>query len=143
TRRSTARAPGGAERPVDRGRVSPRSSREEAAMERRLIVMRHARSGWEGGEDHARPLTDRGRREAPAIAHRLAALFWVPELVLASDARRTEETWERIAGAFAPEPPIRFARELYLADAEDLIEVLGGVGDEIRTLQVIGHNPGL
>ena len=43
-------------------------------MDRRLIVMRHAKSSWSdpAATDHERPLNDRGRHDAPRVAARLA-----------------------------------------------------------------------
>ncbi|MGQ3295308.1 MAG: SixA phosphatase family protein, partial [Shinella sp.] len=35
---------------------------------KRLLLLRHAKSAWpEGVEDHDRPLSDRGRRDAPCM----------------------------------------------------------------------------
>ncbi|RZI88087.1 MAG: phosphohistidine phosphatase, partial [Microbacterium sp.] len=40
-----------------------------------LVLVRHAKSDWgdPGLDDHDRPLNDRGLRDAPAVAARLAA----------------------------------------------------------------------
>ena len=61
-------------------------------MERRLIVMRHAKSSWknESLRDHERPLNKRGRRDAPRIGEELASLGWVPQRVISSDATRDQ-----------------------------------------------------
>jgi phosphohistidine phosphatase len=42
---------------------------------RRIAVVRHAKSDWAAGveTDHAHPLNDRGRREAPELAQQLRA----------------------------------------------------------------------
>jgi phosphohistidine phosphatase len=59
-----------------------------------LIVLRHGKSDWSGGEpDHLRPLARRGRRQAPEagrwLAHNVAAI----DLAVVSPAERTRETW--------------------------------------------------
>jgi len=67
-------------------------------MQRRLMLMRHAKSAWQSQapSDHERPLNERGRRNAPRVGKRLAELGWVPDHVIGSDSRRTRETWERM-----------------------------------------------
>jgi hypothetical protein len=71
-------------------------------MQRRLMIMRHAKSAWSSdvASDHERPLNKRGRRDAPRVGKRLAKLGWVPEFVVSSDSRRTRETWERMQRRF-------------------------------------------
>ena len=59
--------------------------------ERRLILMRHAKSSWKqpGLTDHDRPLNGRGRQDAPAMADALVARGWLPDAVVSSTAART------------------------------------------------------
>jgi phosphohistidine phosphatase len=113
-------------------------------MERQLIVMRHAKSSWSSSAatDHERPLNDRGRREAPVVAKELARLGWIPEMVLSSDSQRTRETWEHMRKVWSAEPAVEFLRSLYLAGYADLIELTDLVPEHIKTLLVLGHNPG-
>jgi phosphohistidine phosphatase len=110
---------------------------------RRLMLVRHAKSAWDTGavSDHARPLSDRGRREAPRLGDRLLERGWVPELVLCSDAVRAVETWHAMAGAF-PDARVELRPELYLADPEELLERVVELPPEVSTLMMIGHNPG-
>ena len=70
-------------------------------MERRLIVMRHAKSSWKSDAetDHLRPLNKRGRDSAPLVAARLVELGWIPEAVYSSDSLRTRETWDGMMNA--------------------------------------------
>ena len=113
-------------------------------MQRRLIVMRHADSAWDTGpgSDHERVLTSRGRHEAPKIAQALTARGWKPDAVLSSDARRTQETWEEMSRGFDGAPEPTFTRALYHAGLEAVWEAAHAVGPELRTLLVLGHNPG-
>ena len=62
-------------------------------MQRRLMLMRHAKSSWKSQvpTDHERPLNERGRRDAARVGKRLAKLGWLPDVVVGSDSRRTEE----------------------------------------------------
>ncbi len=60
-------------------------------MPTRLIVMRHASSGWNSPQqsDHERVLTEVGRLEAPRISKSLTDLDWVPVLAIVSSSVRT------------------------------------------------------
>jgi phosphohistidine phosphatase SixA len=112
-------------------------------MLRRLIIMRHAKSSWKGEtSDHDRPLSKRGRREAPVVAGQLEARGWSPELVVSSDSARTRETLARMVDQFNPWPQVEFTPALYLAGPHALREAVAGVPDEIATVMALGHNPG-
>ncbi len=111
--------------------------------ERRLMVMRHAKSSWksDAASDHARPLNKRGRRDAPRIAARLVELGWEPELVVASTSERTRETWRRMADRF-PRARAEYTEDLYLCDADDARAVIATLPDAVGTTLLLGHNPG-
>jgi phosphohistidine phosphatase len=105
--------------------------------------MRHAKSSWEDDlEDHQRRLTDRGRRDARRMAERLVDVGWVPERVLCSDATRTVETWERMAERLPPGIELLLTGRLYHAGPDRFSEVVSEQPDEMRSLLVLGHNPG-
>lgn len=108
-----------------------------------LILMRHAKTEpWqEGMDDAARVLTERGRAEAAIVAAALARDGLMPDLVLVSGARRTRETWSRMAAAF-PNARMRIEDGLYLADADEIAEI-AQAAPETATVLIIGHNPGL
>lgn len=106
----------------------------------RLIVMRHAKSAWDtsAASDHARPLSSRGRRDAPRVGARLAELGWVPEQVLSSDSVRTRETWQGLSEHL--DCPVKFSRSLYHAGLGDVQGALTGL--KVQTAMVLFHNPG-
>lgn len=113
-------------------------------MQRRLILLRHAKSDWnaESGGDHDRPLNARGRRDVPRIGDEIAALGWTPEAVLSSDAKRTRETWQRMHAHLPGAPEARFSNDLYLAGLGAIAEAAGKLPDDVSTVMLIGHNPG-
>lgn len=113
-------------------------------MQRRLILLRHAKSDWghEGQTDHARPLNARGRRAAPQVAQRLRELGWSPALALVSDAARAQETWGLVRPSLG-EVLHQSAPELYLAEPPQLRASIGAAPDEVASLMLVGHNPGL
>jgi phosphohistidine phosphatase len=109
----------------------------------RLIVLRHAKSAWPEVADQERPLAARGRRDAPAAGRWLRDAGLVPDLVLCSPARRTRETWDLVAPFLAAPAPVRFEPRIYGADTDDLLGLLRDVPEAVRTLLLVGHNPGV
>jgi phosphohistidine phosphatase len=66
-----------------------------------------------------------------------------PELVLCSPSTRTRQTLARIAPGLGKDVDVRIEPELYAASAPDLLEVLHAVPDEVESVMLIGHNPGI
>ncbi len=110
----------------------------------RLVLLRHAKSGWgdPGLEDRERPLNARGRQAGKLLAAHLAKTHR-PDLVLCSSALRTRQTLDLVAHAWTPPPPVTIEDRLYLASASALLKRIGTVEDEIGTVLVVAHNPGL
>lgn len=120
------------------------TARAGAGPLRRLVVLRHAKSAWPTGvPDHERPLAPRGRRDAPAAGRALAEADCLPDLALCSTAVRARQTWELAAEQWGTPPPVRLDERLYGADVPELLEAVREVPDQVRTLLLIGHNPGL
>lgn len=110
---------------------------------RRLMLLRHAKSNWpEGVADRDRPLAARGREAAPVMGRYLAEELLLPDLVLVSPARRTQETWELVAPMLPERPPHHTEPRIYEAKAERLLHVAQAVEPQVKTLLMIGHNPG-
>ncbi|MCX4986029.1 histidine phosphatase family protein [Streptomyces sp. NBC_00572] len=123
---------------------SPQHIGSAGGRPRRLLVLRHAKSAWpEGVADRDRPLGPRGLRDAPAAGRFLAENGGLPDLVLCSPARRARHTWELAAAELDSPVPTRHDARLYGADGPELLDVLHGVPDEVATLLLVGHNPGL
>lgn len=112
---------------------------------KRLYLLRHAKSSWDDPTlaDHDRPLAPRGRRAARVMAEHLRRKGIAPELVLCSPSRRTRQTLTRLAPALGENADVQLESELYAASAADLLEVLREVPDEVDSLMMIGHNPGV
>jgi phosphohistidine phosphatase len=113
--------------------------------ERTLVLLRHAKSDWSGGEpDLRRPLADRGRRQAPEAGRWLAGNIGTLDLAVVSPASRTRQTWELAAGELTTPPPVvRVDERVYAADAEDLLAVVHGLDADLGVVALVGHNPGL
>jgi phosphohistidine phosphatase len=123
---------------------------ERDAEGRRLFLLRHATTGpaREMGDDAdlARVLTSSGEAEASRIAAHLSRMTDLSTLeILASPARRTCQTAERVADVLAadgPRPAIMTDPVLYNADCETILDVIRETGAD-ASLMVVGHNPGL
>jgi phosphohistidine phosphatase len=111
---------------------------------RTLYLLRHAKSSWDDPAlpDRERPLAPRGRQDAKRIGKHLSRLGSTPALVLCSSAVRTQETLDLIRPALA-EVPIQIEEQLYGASSETLLERIRSVPDEVGSLLLIGHNPGV
>ncbi|MBS0643061.1 MAG: histidine phosphatase family protein [Acetobacteraceae bacterium] len=111
---------------------------------RQLLLLRHAKSSWEdkSASDRERPLNERGRRAAARMAQEMHRLGLEPDMILVSPARRTMETLEALE-PWADSPLVEPIETLYLADVPDLLAALHGVAETVRSVLVIGHNPGL
>ncbi|MFF6780712.1 histidine phosphatase family protein [Streptomyces sp. NPDC012510] len=120
------------------------SARAGVGPLRRLVVLRHAKSAWPMGvPDHERPLAPRGRRDAPAAGRALLEADCLPDLAVCSTAVRARHTWELAAAQWGTPPSVRYDRRAYAADVPKLLRVVREAPDEVRTLLLIGHNPGL
>lgn len=111
---------------------------------RQLLLLRHAKSLWDDPKlsDHARPLNVRGRLAARAMRLAMRELGLIPDLVLVSSARRTLQTLEAL-GPWDDVPLIEPMDALYLAPASAMLDVLREVQETVRSVLLIGHNPGM
>jgi phosphohistidine phosphatase len=109
-----------------------------------LLILRHGKAAAEeGSNDAARPLTERGKREAELIGQLLYEEKLSPDRILASSARRTRETAEQAAAATHFSGVIAELEELYLAEPEVYITALRRHAQDAQRVLLVGHNPGL
>lgn len=107
--------------------------------------MRHAKSDWAEPEltDFDRPLNARGREAAPKMARCLVTAGLLPDVILASSARRVRETVSGLMTVWDSQPPVHETRELYLATPETILRTIRSDVSEQSTVMVIAHNPGM
>jgi phosphohistidine phosphatase len=110
-----------------------------------LYLLRHAKSSWRNPSlpDQARPLAKRGRRDAKRIAKHLVRIGIEPTLVLSSSAERTRETLELVRSGLGPTSRVSLEAELYAASSPELLERIRSISEEVASVMLIGHNPGL
>jgi phosphohistidine phosphatase len=112
-------------------------------VKRRLVLLRHAKAERGNTTDHERPLTSRGRGDAIAAGRWLAESKYSPDLTISSSATRAKETWVLAATELEDGIPTSYERAAYHAEAPDLMLLLRETPDEVKTLLLVGHNPGL
>ena len=109
-----------------------------------LLLLRHSKAeAGPGKPDADRTLSHRGRRDAGAVGHWLAGHDYRPDLVVSSTSTRTRQTWEAAAAAGAAAGEVTFDRRVYNASPETLLEVVREVAEDVATLLVVGHAPGI
>lgn len=109
-----------------------------------LHLWRHAKSSWADDtlDDHDRPLSKRGRRDAETMARHLAGRGGTPDLVLSSTAARARATLAPLLERLKPKR-ILLDRDLYLAPGSALLEYLRNTDEDVGTALLVGHNPAL
>ena len=112
---------------------------------RRIFLLRHAKSDRSdpGASDHARPLNRRGEEAARRIGAYLNRHRLFPESVLCSTATRARDTWALVAAEIPAAPPPDYDQRLYNAAAGSILDVLRQASPGIKSLLLVGHNPGL
>lgn len=94
--------------------------------------------------DLERPLNDRGKRDAPAMARRLLKREIVPDFMISSNAKRCKSTAKRMAEVLEYDPnAIKFTKKLYHAEGETLLSVVRELKNKHKKVFLFGHNPGL
>jgi phosphohistidine phosphatase len=111
----------------------------------KLLLLRHGKSSWDDPSlaDFDRPLAPRARKAAERMGRELAARNWLPQLALVSPAARTRETWELVTAALLGSVSADFPDSLYDASAGDVLSEIHRTPKAVKTLLVLGHNPGL
>src|SRR5690349_7265415 len=92
-----------------------------------LLIVRHAKSSWDIGSlnDFERPLNDRGKKDAPAMAKRLLDKQITIEAFVSSPAKRAKKTAELFCEVYGkPGDQIIFVSKLYHAPLEVFYEVI-------------------
>jgi phosphohistidine phosphatase len=116
----------------------------EVNNQRTLVLVRHGKSSWDlDVDDHERPLSARGRRDAEAIGRWLSERSLRADLVYCSTATRTKQTWEYAMAGGAAAGEVQYRREIYHAWVPELLSLIRAVPEDIYTLLVIGHAPGI
>lgn len=110
---------------------------------RYIWIVRHGKSalGEPGQPDHDRPLNPRGERDGANMCTWFGAEQRAPQWIWTSTATRAMSTARFVAdgaGAILTEVP-----ELYLASPEAILDCLRATPDDVTSVALVAHNPGL
>lgn len=116
---------------------------ESGVIMKTLLLIRHAKSSWDVPSlvDEARPLSERGKRDAPEMGRRLERRGIHPDLILSSPAVRARTTAELIARELDADETLVVDHRLYATSADGLLDVIRAQDDTVDCLLVVGHNP--
>jgi phosphohistidine phosphatase len=115
-------------------------------MPRELLILRHAKSDWDGDalSDFARPLAKRGKKDAPRVGAWMYREGLVPDLVVSSPAERARETTHAVCkGLDYKRKAVVWDQAIYEATVADLLGALARLPANAKTVLLVGHNPGL
>ena len=110
-----------------------------------LLLMRHAKSSWKQKDlpDMERLLNKRGEKDAPKMGRQLKKKDMCPDMILCSPAVRARLTAEAVAKECHFKKEIQYVDQLYMAEAAQILEVVTHLPDDLKTVLLIGHNPGM
>lgn len=111
-----------------------------------IYLVRHAKSSW--GDltvsDFDRPLSDRGQRNAPVMAQRLAQRGAQVDRFISSTAKRALQTALHFMHVFERNPEeIVLRDDMYHAMPDIYYNVIAGLDDRLQSVALFGHNPGI
>lgn len=129
----------------DKPRVSVRPLDSRLEKMKTLILMRHAKSDWSqsGLADHDRPLNQRGKRAAPAMAEHARDAGLRVDVILASSAVRVQETVDLLRQQWAEGAELMTCRSLYLASPQQIMQEVNALHASWQSALVVAHNPGI
>ncbi|MBM3416561.1 MAG: histidine phosphatase family protein [Bacteroidetes bacterium] len=113
---------------------------------KQLILVRHAKSDWgnPGLDDLDRPLNERGKKDAPAMARRLLDKKIKIDLFVSSSAKRAARTAKAFAEEFeAKKKKLLFKEELYLPASSAFYDVIAEIDDKFDNIALFSHNNGI
>ncbi len=112
--------------------------------EHTLILLRHSKSDWSGDQaDIDRPLAKRGRRQAPEAGQWLATHVDRIDMAVVSTAERARATWDLVRAELGEWPETRYVEDAYAASVGELLDIVRSLAEELDTVVLVGHNPGL
>ena len=113
---------------------------------KRIYILRHAKSSWSDPTlaDLQRPLNKRGRRDAPLMASIMKRFEYIPDVIYLSPSMRTRLTIEPVVEELnISQENVFLESSLYHGYYDDYESVIWGVNDEIDSILMVGHNPGI
>lgn len=96
-----------------------------------------------GGDDKARALTPKGKEDLAALGVYLGRKNVALDHILCSAAQRTQQSWEQIQSRLDTEADLEINERLYNASQDRLLEEIYALPDDVESVLLIAHNPGI
>tara|TARA_B100001250_G_scaffold32946_1_gene26828 strand:+ start:2708 stop:3202 length:495 start_codon:yes stop_codon:yes gene_type:complete len=108
-----------------------------------VILFRHGKSDWHApyGNDHERPLANRGVEAAKKMGKFLFEKNQVPELVISSTAVRAKTTVELAIDSAKWTSKLVLERGIYGGSPDFLLELIHSQDDVYNSICLVGHEP--
>jgi len=108
-----------------------------------LYVMRHAKSSWDNSDlnDHDRPLSNRGKRNAKIICEFFVKKKIYFDLILVSSSKRTRKTLKILLNKIDKPKKIITSKKLYLAHENDILKKIRTIDKHYKKILLINHEP--
>ena len=116
------------------------------ASMKRLLLIRHAKSSWDDPSlsDFDRPLNERGKKDAPEMAKRLANKKLKIDAFVSSPAKRARQTCKHFAKQFDfKKKNVTLEPKLYEATEGNFYDVVRSFKDKWDSVAIVSHNPGI
>jgi len=113
---------------------------------KQLLLIRHAKSSWDDPSlgDFERPLNERGKKDAPEMAKRLADKKVKIDAFVSSPAKRAKQTTKHFTKELdLGKKNIVFEPGLYEAGEENFYEVVKNLKNKWDSVAIVSHNPGI
>lgn len=111
-----------------------------------IILVRHAKSSWDDFslKDEERPLTERGKKNAPEMAKRLRKKDIRIDAILSSPAARAKATAEYFAKEYdIPKKKIILIPDLYMAGYNAFVKTIREAPPKAKSIAIFSHNNGI
>ena len=113
---------------------------------KKIYIVRHAKSSW--GDlnlaDIDRPLNKRGKRDAPFMGAKCKSKGYIPDLLISSDANRAYTTAKVFREALGLDSnQLSKDHSLYHAPEDSYLNACYGLDDNVDSVMLFGHNPGI
>lgn len=112
---------------------------------KRLLILRHAKSSWADSDlsDFDRPLNERGLKAAPFMGSLIAQRGLLPDAIVSSPAKRAKQTATLLHENSGADLTLTFDDRIYEASPNTLRMVVSETPDELASVMIVGHNPGI
>jgi len=111
-----------------------------------LLLIRHAKSSWNDSSltDFERPLNERGKHDAPAMAKKIHDRKVEIDLFVSSPAKKAKKTAEFFMTEYdVKEKNLLLIPTLYEASIKNFYNAIEDLQDKKNVVALFAHNPGI